>query len=86
MCLKAGVPCSVCGEMAGRPLEAMALVGLGFNRVSMNPSSLGAVKAMLRSMNQGEVSAYLNRLLATVPGSLREHLRLFAVDHGIFIG
>jgi len=86
MCLKAGIPCSVCGEMAGRPLEAMALVGLGFNRLSMNPSSLGAVKATLRSMNQKEVTPYLNRLLSTVPGSLREHLRLFAVDHGIFIG
>ena len=86
MCLKAGIPCSVCGEMAGRPLEAMALVGLGFNRLSMNPTSLGAVKAAIRSMDKGKVNAYLNRLLATVPGSIREHLRLFAVDHGIFIG
>ena len=85
-CLKAGVPCSVCGEMAGRPLEAMTLVGLGFRSLSMNPASLGAVKAAVRSMHRAELEAYLKRQLSTVSENLREYLRLFAVDHGVFIG
>ncbi|MDY6407631.1 MAG: phosphoenolpyruvate--protein phosphotransferase [Pseudomonadota bacterium] len=85
-CSAAGVPCSVCGEMAGRPLEAMALIGLGFHRLSMNPAALGAIKAVVRTMNQGDLSAYLDRQLETVSENLREHLRLFAVDHGVFIG
>jgi phosphotransferase system enzyme I (PtsP) len=86
MCKSKGIPCSVCGEMAGRPLEAVTLIGLGFRTLSMNPASLGAVKSAIRTANQGELKQYLDRLLSTVPGSLREHLRLFAVDHGIIIG
>ena len=85
-CLRAGIPCSVCGEMAGRPLEAMTLIGLGFQSLSMNPAALGAVKATVRTLEQKELKTYLDRLLGSVPGNLREHLRLFAVDHGVFIG
>ncbi|MBQ7413561.1 MAG: phosphoenolpyruvate--protein phosphotransferase [Alphaproteobacteria bacterium] len=86
ICRKAHVPCSVCGEMAGRPLEAMTLIGLGYQSLSMNPTSLGAVKAMVRSVNQRELSDYLNQQLSLSVDSLREQLRIFALDHGIFIG
>ena len=85
-CLATGIPCSVCGEMASRPLEAMTLVGLGFRRLSMNPAALGAVKAAIRTVHQAELEAYLMRQLDMVSGNLREYLRLFAVDHGVFIG
>lgn len=44
---EAGCRVSVCGEIAGRPLEALALIGLGFRSLSMSPSSVGPVKAML---------------------------------------
>lgn len=44
---KAGCRVSVCGEIAGRPLEALALIGLGYRSLSMSPSSIGPVKAML---------------------------------------
>jgi phosphotransferase system enzyme I (PtsP) len=44
---RSGCPVSVCGEIAGRPLEAMALIGLGFRALSMAPTSIGPVKAML---------------------------------------
>src|SRR3546814_9215275 len=49
-CDSAGVPISLCGEMAGRPLEAMALVGLGFRSLSMTPAALGPVKTMVRRL------------------------------------
>jgi phosphotransferase system enzyme I (PtsP) len=49
-CREAGVRLSVCGEMASRPLEAMALVGLGVRQLSVSPSEVGPVKAMVRSL------------------------------------
>jgi len=53
------VPVTLCGELAGRPLEAMALIGLGFRDLSMSPASLGPVKAMVRSLDAGRLSARL---------------------------
>ena len=84
-CKEFNVPCSVCGEMAGKPLDAMALVALGITRLSMNASSLGAVKAMVLSMNAAEVREYLLSILSSKSHSLREKLRSFAVDHNIVI-
>src|SRR5215210_3863706 len=37
----AGCPVTVCGEIGGRPLEAMALIGPGFRQLSMSPASIG---------------------------------------------
>ena len=48
---EAGAPVAVCGEMGGRPLEAMALIGLGIDRLSITPAAVGPVKAMIRSLN-----------------------------------
>ena len=85
LCDKHKVPCSVCGEMAGKPLEAMVLVALGFKKLSMNPASLGAIKAMILSMDTRQVIDYLNTILPVPAHSLREKLRLFALDHDIVI-
>lgn len=84
-CTKAKVPCCVCGEMAGKPLEAFVLIGLGFNRLSMAPSSLGAVKATVRTMNQAKTAEYLDRILLRPEHSLRDRIRSYALDQGVFI-
>ncbi len=84
-CNQAKVPCAVCGEMAGKPLEAMILIALGFRRLSMNAASLGAIKAMILSMNAAQVEDYINTLLSLPTHSLREKLRLYALDHNIMI-
>ncbi|MEE8272282.1 MAG: phosphoenolpyruvate--protein phosphotransferase [Alphaproteobacteria bacterium] len=84
-CTDAGVPISVCGEMAGRPLEAMALVGLGMRNLSMAPTAIGAVKAMIRSLKVAPLSDYLDLMRAGTRSSLRESLRAFARDHGVRI-
>ncbi len=84
-CREFNVPCSVCGEMAGKTLDAMALVALGITRLSMNASSLGKVKAMILSMNADEVREYLLSVLPSKSHSLREKLRSFAIDHQIVI-
>src|SRR5690606_10716069 len=84
-CDEAGVPVSVCGEMAGRPLEAMTLIGLGYRSLSMSPPALGAVKSMLRSLDAGLLRDYLSGQFGKPGHSVRESLRGFARDHGVVI-
>jgi phosphotransferase system, enzyme I, PtsP len=78
-----GVPLNLCGEMAGKPLEAMALIGLGFRSISMAPASVGPVKAMVLSLDAGNLARHLDELLQSKTTSLREELRRFAVEHGV---
>ncbi len=78
-----GVPVTLCGEMAGRPLEAMALIGLGFRSLSMVPASIGPVKQMLLSLNSGQLSAYMAALHASSDHSLREQLKQFAINERV---
>lgn len=78
-----GVSLNLCGEMAGRPLEAMALIGLGFRSISMAPASVGPVKAMVLSLDAGNLARRLDELLDSKTSSLREDLRRFAVEHGV---
>ncbi len=84
-CEDGGVPVSLCGEMAGRPIEAMALIGLGYRDISMPPASVGAVKSMVRSLSVAALRGYLETLLDLPDHSLREKLRSFARDHGVDI-
>jgi phosphotransferase system, enzyme I, PtsP len=82
-CREAGVMLSICGEMAARPLEAMVLLGLGVRHLSVTPSEVGPVKAMLRSLRCGQLSSYLNQLYDLSDHSLRDRLRHYALDHGV---
>ena len=82
---KAGVPVSVCGEMAGRPLEAMALVGLGFRSLSMAASSIGPARLMIRSLDVGRLSGFIDSILDESSSSLRNTLCNFARDHDLRI-
>jgi phosphotransferase system, enzyme I, PtsP len=78
-----GVPLNLCGEMAGRPLEAMALIGLGFRSISMAPASVGPVKAMILSLDAGNLARCLDELLNSKDTSVRDELRRFAAEHGV---
>ncbi|NLB71126.1 MAG: phosphoenolpyruvate--protein phosphotransferase [Chloroflexi bacterium] len=51
---KAGKPISVCGEMAGEPLGALAMFGLGLRKFSMGASSIGRVKRTLSLFTREE--------------------------------
>jgi phosphotransferase system enzyme I (PtsP) len=77
------VPLTLCGEMAGRPLEAMCLIGLGFRTLSMAPASIGPVKTMILSLDAGEVTQLIEKALKSETGSLRKMLESFAQDRGI---
>jgi len=81
----AGVYCSVCGEMASNPIEALALIGLGYRNLSSTGAAFGRVKSMIRSINAEEVSDYVKSLLKSKKRTLRPQLMAYAYDHGIEI-
>jgi phosphotransferase system enzyme I (PtsP) len=84
-CEEHRVPLSLCGEMAGNPLDAMALIGLGFRNLSMTSSSIGPVKMMIRSLRLAPLEEFLASLIASNDHSLRGKLSAFARDHGVII-
>lgn len=75
-----------CGEIAGRPLEAMALVGLGITSLSMQASSIGPVKIMIRNLDTRAIKSLLDRRSAAFDLNARSELAEFAATHGIPIG
>jgi phosphotransferase system, enzyme I, PtsP len=56
-------PVTLCGEMASKPLSAMALLGIGFRSISMSPTAIGPVKAMLLGLDVGRLSEVLTAAL-----------------------
>jgi len=82
-CDAAGVPVTVCGEAAGDPLEAMALIGTGIRRLSMSPSRVGPVKMMIRSLSLAPLESYLGSLDGLRTAEIRPRLLDFAHDHGV---
>jgi phosphotransferase system enzyme I (PtsP) len=84
-CRAGGVRVSVCGEMASRPLEAMALIGLGIRQLSVTAADLAPVKAMIRSIDAGALHAYLSTLLEASDHSLRGRLQAYAQDHEVVL-
>ena len=81
----AKVYCSVCGEMASNPLEALALIGLGYRNLSASGASFGDVKAMIRSTDLNILKEYMKTLLNSHKIMLRPQLSAYAFDHGIEI-
>lgn len=82
-CGESGTPISVCGEMAGRPLDAMALLGIGFSTLSMAPPSVGRVKSMLLKLDLEALRPFMDRLYHAPDANVRAKLRDFALDHHI---
>ncbi len=84
-CEEAEKPVSLCGEMAGYPIDAMALIGIGFRNLSLVPSSIGPVKAMIRSLELRSLEQYMRSISDMDHRSFREMLRGFAQDHKVEI-
>jgi phosphotransferase system enzyme I (PtsP) len=82
-CNAANVPVSVCGEMAGSPLEAMVLIALGYRQLSVSAQSVEAVKGMLPTLDTVTLKPYLDQLMQSREHSLRERLLSFARDHHV---
>ena len=71
--------------MAGRPLEAMALIGLGYRSISMAPVSIGPVKSMVLSLDAGALQRWMAGIVKSGEGSLRAQLKRFAEEQGVEI-
>jgi phosphotransferase system enzyme I (PtsP) len=78
-----GVSLGVCGEMGGRRLEALALLGLGYRRLSITPVSVGPIKELIRKVDLGEITAVMNAWLVSPPPDMRAALSAWATERGI---
>ncbi len=77
------VDVTVCGEMGGRRLEALALLGIGIRRLSITPAGIGPIKELVRKVDLPEIGAAMNGWLSSPPPSLREALTRWADERGI---
>jgi len=80
-------PITLCGELASQPIGALALVAIGYRSLSLAPTAIGPVKAMLLELDAGKAAALVNPLLDGPAGSVsvRERLKAFAAEHGLQI-
>jgi phosphotransferase system, enzyme I, PtsP len=80
-------PVTLCGELASHPIGALALVGIGYRSLSLTPSAVGPVKAMLLDLDSRKIAAFLCPLVEQssrgVP--IRARLEKFAADNGLQI-
>ncbi|HWH18771.1 MAG TPA: putative PEP-binding protein, partial [Allosphingosinicella sp.] len=80
------VPVAMCGEMGGRTLEAMALIGIGIRRLSITPVAIGPIKAMIRSLDRSALMPAMEEMLAKPPENLRAALSEWAEKNAVVIG
>jgi phosphotransferase system, enzyme I, PtsP len=80
-----GKKVTLCGELGGRPLEAMGLVGIGMTSMSMVPYGIGPVKSMIRTLDQKKLWAFMEPLLRSPSHSLRGDLMEFAARNGVVL-
>lgn len=80
---KHNVPLTVCGEMAGRPIEALVLIALGLRSLSMAPAAIGPIKTMILSVHSGRATKLLDDLIRKGASNIREQIIAFAKSEGI---
>jgi phosphotransferase system enzyme I (PtsP) len=82
---EAGTPVTLCGELAGRPISAMALLGIGYRSISMSPAAIGPVKAMLAELPLEALTALMDDTLnaPTCEKDVRAMLAAFAAENDI---
>lgn len=77
------VDLGICGEMGGRRLEALALLGIGFRRFSITPVSVGPIKELVRKVDLKEITAAMHGWLEQPPEDMRAALQGWAEANGI---
>ena len=77
-CIGYPVDLGVCGEMGGRRLEALALLGIGIRRLSITPAGVGPIKELVRKVDTREITKAMNRWLANPPADMRAELQAWA--------
>ena len=77
---------SVCGEHAGRLIEVLALIGIGYRNFSMAPTAIGAIKELILKTDTQKVRDFVCQYLADENKienfNLRNALKEFAIEQG----
>ena len=86
-CREHGKPVTVCGELASQPIGALALAAVGYRSLSLTPSAIGPVKAMLLETDSRKAAAFLSPLIGKPSSttSIRAKLEKFAAESGLQI-
>jgi len=83
--LGSDVDLGVCGEMGGRRLEALGLLGIGFRRLSITPAAVGPIKELVRKVDLKELTEATNGWLNDPSADLRKELTAWAAERDIEI-
>jgi phosphotransferase system enzyme I (PtsP) len=70
----AGLQLSLCGELAGDPMGALLLVGMGYRNLSMNGRSVARIKYLLRHIDLADAEVLALRVLNTQMTTEVRHL------------
>jgi phosphotransferase system enzyme I (PtsP) len=79
----AGLPITICGEAAGRPLEVLALAAIGFRRLSMHASRVAPIKQLLRSIDLGVLAPQLDAAIQSAGDPLRNSVLSIAQSQNV---
>jgi phosphotransferase system enzyme I (PtsI) len=72
-----GIPVSMCGEMAGEPVNTLVLIGLGVSELSMGGTSIPLVKRIVRAARLADGRALVERILEmTVADDIEREVRV----------
>jgi phosphotransferase system enzyme I (PtsP) len=82
---EAELPITVCGEAAGRPLEALALIALGYRKLSMQAARIAPIKLLVRSIDASKLAPSVQKALDSGDGSVRNAMLSIANDFGVKI-
>ncbi len=77
------VDLAVCGEMGGRRLEALALLGIGYRRLSITPAGVGPIKELVRRVDLKEITEAMTEWLSDPDVDLRTELKAWADERNI---
>jgi phosphotransferase system enzyme I (PtsP) len=69
--------------MAARPLEALALIGVGLTAISMTPAAIGPVKSAILGLDRGDLQTFIEPLLERPDHTIRPALEDYARRTGI---
>ena len=87
MAKRYSVPITMCGELAGRTIEALALMAIGMTRLSMNPSAIGPIKEMVMGVELKPIQAAIAAALGEGQSAvgIRDLLLDLAAKQGLVV-
>jgi phosphotransferase system enzyme I (PtsP) len=83
-CKQQALPISICGELAGDPVGAILLVGMGYQTLSMNSANVGRIKYVLRHVEHSQLERLVDQVMGMNHSSdIHQHSRQFLEQQGL---